>query len=120
VVSSEDEEILWVLDLVGEQEADGLHRLLPTVNVVTEEQVVGLRRLDATERTQGDMSAHAGILERVTYACAWAGELNGRQTELGAREGEGATHEASVLEQPEQVVVLSVDISTDLDRRLTM
>lgn len=44
VVSSQDEEVLGVLDLVREQKADGLEGLLASVDVVTEEQVVGLRR----------------------------------------------------------------------------
>ena len=43
VVASKEEEILRVLDLVGEQEANSLKRLLATVNVVTKEQVVGIR-----------------------------------------------------------------------------
>lgn len=43
VVATQNEEVLGVLDLVGEQEADGLKRLLATVDVITEEQVVGLR-----------------------------------------------------------------------------
>ena len=44
MVAPEEEEVLWVLDLVGEQEADGLERLLPPVHVVAQEQVVGLGR----------------------------------------------------------------------------
>lgn len=35
VVATEDEEVLWVLDFVGEEKADGLERLLSTVDVVT-------------------------------------------------------------------------------------
>lgn len=35
MVASEDEEILRVLDLVCEQEADSLQRLLATIDVVT-------------------------------------------------------------------------------------
>ena len=44
VVAPEEEEVLRVLDLVREQEADGLERLLPPVHVVAQEQVVGLGR----------------------------------------------------------------------------
>ena len=44
VVTTENEEVLGVLDLVSQKEADGLQRLLATVNVVTQEQVVGLGR----------------------------------------------------------------------------
>lgn len=43
VVTAEDEEVLWVLDLVCEEKADSLERLLSSVNVVAKEEVVGLR-----------------------------------------------------------------------------
>lgn len=43
VVAAQDEEVLGVLDLVGQEKADGLEGLLATVDVVTEEEVVGLR-----------------------------------------------------------------------------
>ncbi len=42
MVTPQDEEVLGVLDLVGEQEADGLQRLLTTIYVVTKEEVVRL------------------------------------------------------------------------------
>lgn len=53
VVAAQDEEVLGVFDLVGEQEADGFERLLATVDVVTQEQIIGLGR-EATvfEQTQ--------------------------------------------------------------------
>ena len=41
MVAAEDEEVLGVFDLVCKEEADGLERLLATVYVVAEEQVVG-------------------------------------------------------------------------------
>lgn len=66
VVTSEDEEVFGVLDLVGKEQANGLKRLLTSVDVVTEEEVVGLRR------------------------------------------------EATVLEESEEIVVLSMDITADL------
>ena len=44
VVAAQDEEVLGVLDLVGQEKADGLEGLLATVDVVTEEEVVGLGR----------------------------------------------------------------------------
>lgn len=44
VVTTENEKVLGVFDLVSQKEADGLQRLLATVNVVTQEQVVGLGR----------------------------------------------------------------------------
>ena len=43
VVPPEQEEVLGVLDLVGQQQADGLQGLLPPVHIVTQEQVVALR-----------------------------------------------------------------------------
>jgi hypothetical protein len=72
VVTSEDEEVFGVLDLVGEEQADGLKRLLTSVDVITEEEVIGLRR------------------------------------------------EATILEESEKIVVLSVNITTDLDRSLKL
>ena len=44
VVAAEDEEVLRVLDLVRKEQADGLHALLAAVDVVTEEEIVRLRR----------------------------------------------------------------------------
>jgi len=66
VVAAENEEVLRVLDLVREEQADCLQRLLATVHVVAEEQVVRL---------------------------GW---------------------ETAVLEEAQQVVVLSVNITADL------
>lgn len=44
VVAPEQEEVLWVFDLVGQQKADGFQGLFPSVHVVTQEQVVCLWR----------------------------------------------------------------------------
>lgn len=44
VVSAQNEEVLRVFDLVRQQEADGLKRLLATIHVITKKQVVCLRR----------------------------------------------------------------------------
>lgn len=44
MVAAQDEEVFRVLDLVREQKANSLQGLLATINVVTEEQVVGFRR----------------------------------------------------------------------------
>lgn len=68
MVAAQNEEVLGVLDLVGQEQADGLERLLATVDVITKEQIVGLRR------------------------------------------------ESTVLEKAQEVVVLSVDITADLER----
>lgn len=69
VVAPEQEEVLWVFDLVRQQQADGLQRLFPSVHVVAQEQVVCLRG------------------------------------------------EAAILEEPQQVCVLSVDVTWDGWRR---
>ena len=42
MVTAEDEEVFRVLDLVGEQQADGLEGLLASVDVVAQEEVIGL------------------------------------------------------------------------------
>ena len=42
VVSSEDEEVFGVLDFVGEEEADYFDGLFASIDVVSEEEVVGL------------------------------------------------------------------------------
>lgn len=53
VISSEDEEVLRILDLVCQKQADSLERLLASINIVAEEEVVGLRRETAIfEQTQ--------------------------------------------------------------------
>lgn len=65
MVPTEQEEVLWVLDLIGQQQADGLQRLLAPVHVVAQEQVVALWR------------------------------------------------EAAILEQPQKVIVLAMDVTWD-------
>lgn len=69
VVTTQDEEVLGVLDLVGKEQADGLQGLLASVDVITEEEVVGLRG------------------------------------------------ESTVFEQTQKVVVLAVNITTDLTKK---
>ena len=68
MVAAQDEEVFGVLDLVGKKQTDSLERLLATVDVVTKEEVVGLRR------------------------------------------------ETTVFEKTQEIVVLAVDITADLDR----
>lgn len=41
VVTTQQEEVLWVFDLVCEQEADALDRLLASIDVVPQEQIIG-------------------------------------------------------------------------------
>lgn len=42
MVSSQQKEVFWVLDLVSQQQTDGLQGLLPSVYIVSKEQVVAL------------------------------------------------------------------------------
>lgn len=44
MVASQHEEVLWILDLVGQHEADRLNGLFPSVDVVAEKQVVRIAR----------------------------------------------------------------------------
>ena len=44
MVAPEQEKVLWVFDLVGQQKADGFQGLLPSVHVVTQKKVVCLWR----------------------------------------------------------------------------
>lgn len=67
VVTTKNEKILRVFDLVCEQQADGLERLLATIDVIPEEEIVRLGR------------------------------------------------EAAVLEETQQIVVLAVNVTADLD-----
>jgi len=68
VVTTENEEVLWVLDLVCEQQANGFQRLFSSIYIVAEEEVVRLWR------------------------------------------------EATVFKKSEKIVVLTVDITTNLFR----
>lgn len=43
VVAAKEEEVLWELEFVAEQQQDGLERLLPAIDVVSEEEKVGAR-----------------------------------------------------------------------------
>lgn len=64
MVASEQEEVLGILDLVSEQEANRFQRVLSSVYVISQKQIVGFGRI------------------------------------------------ASVLEQPQQVIVLTMDVSS--------
>ena len=44
VVAAEDEEVFGIFDFVCEKKTDGFQRLLASIDVVTEEEVVGFRR----------------------------------------------------------------------------
>jgi hypothetical protein len=67
MVSTKDEKVLWILDLVGEQKADSLQRLFSAIYIVTQKNVVGFRR------------------------------------------------EAAVFKEAQKIIVLTVNISTNLD-----
>ena len=40
MVTSKDEKVVWILDLVGKKQANSLERLLSTINVVSQEQII--------------------------------------------------------------------------------
>ena len=42
VITSQEEKVFWVLDLVGKEQTDYLQRLFTTVNVIAKEEIVGL------------------------------------------------------------------------------
>ena len=42
MVAAQHEEVFWVFDLVGEHEADGFDGLFAAVDIVTQEEIVGL------------------------------------------------------------------------------
>lgn len=65
MVPTEQEEVLRVLDLIGQQQTDGLQRLLASVHIVPQKEVVAFRR------------------------------------------------EAAILEQPQKVIVLAMDVTCD-------
>ena len=74
VVSSQEMDLVWELDLQGHQQADGLQRVSTSVNIVTQEQVV--ITLDIS-------------------AVIW---------------------DSPQVEEPHQILVLSMDVSEHLDR----
>ena len=44
MVTTKNEEVFGILDLVREEKADSLERLLAAINIITEEKVVCFRR----------------------------------------------------------------------------
>jgi len=44
VISSQNEDFLWIFDLVGKEQTNGLDALSSSINIVTQEQVVWLGR----------------------------------------------------------------------------
>jgi hypothetical protein len=47
VISSQEEEIFWVFDFIGEEETDGFEGLFATINVISKEEVIRIRRIAA-------------------------------------------------------------------------
>lgn len=43
VITSQEEKVFWVLDLVGKEQTDHLQRLFTTVNIIAKEEIVGLK-----------------------------------------------------------------------------
>ena len=70
MIAAQQKEILRILDLVGEQQADSFETLLAAIDIVAEEEIVGLRG------------------------------------------------ESAVLEQTEKIVILTVNVAANLQRRL--
>ena len=44
MVPSKKKEVLWIPDLVRQQQASALNGVLPTIHIVAKEEVVGFRR----------------------------------------------------------------------------
>lgn len=43
MVSSQEEEIFWILDLIGEEQSDSFQRLFTSINIISQEKVVSFR-----------------------------------------------------------------------------
>ena len=44
MIPSQEEKVLWIFDLITKQEENGLETLLPSVDVIPEEEIVGSGR----------------------------------------------------------------------------
>lgn len=66
MITAEDEEVLRVLDLVREEQANSFQRLLASVDVITQEKVVGLGREPAVLEEAEQVVV---LTMDVTYAC---------------------------------------------------
>lgn len=64
MVTAEQEEIAWVLHLVGHQQADRLQRVLAAIHIVAQEQIVGFRWIFAVV----EQPKQVGVLS-VDVAC---------------------------------------------------
>ena len=43
MVTTQEKEVLRIFDLVGEQKTDGFQTLFPSVHIIPEEKIIGLR-----------------------------------------------------------------------------
>lgn len=44
VIPTKNEEILWILDFVCKEQADGLQRLFASIDIIAEEKIIGFGR----------------------------------------------------------------------------
>lgn len=81
VVSSEDEEILGILDLVRKEQADCFERLFASIDIISKEEVVGLGR-EATvfEKSQQivvlAVNITANLIPRVSHNCCFIVQIS--------------------------------------------
>lgn len=47
MIASEHEEIIWVFDLIGHKQHEGLERILSPINIVPKEEIIGIGRESA-------------------------------------------------------------------------
>ena len=47
MIATEDEKVFWVFDLVGQEQANRFQTLLASIDVVPQEQVIGVGRKPA-------------------------------------------------------------------------
>ncbi len=66
MVSSEEEEILGILDLVGQQQTNGFHALFASVHIVPQEEIIGVGR-EATVLKQSQQ------ISELTMDVSWRG-----------------------------------------------
>lgn len=53
MITPQEKEILWIFDLVAQQEEDGFQTLLASIHIVAQEKIIGGRR-EATHFKQSD------------------------------------------------------------------
>jgi hypothetical protein len=69
VVSPQQEEWLWILDFVSQQQANGLHALFAPVHVVPQKEVVGVR-------WEASILEDAQQVIELTVNVAWRAQLD--------------------------------------------